>query len=45
MDGLVEGVEAAVEVEEGVELVHEIAGNGAAAVREGGSYASGRSYD
>lgn len=41
VDGLVQVVEATVEVEQCVELVHEVAGNGAAAVSMGGSYASG----
>lgn len=45
VDGLVQVVEAAVEIEQGVELVHEVTGNGAAAVRRHGSDASGRSYD
>lgn len=38
---LIQDIEAAVELEQGVELVHEVAGNGAASVRTGGRYASG----
>lgn len=38
---LIQCLETAVEVEQRVELVHEVAGNGAASVRTRGSYASG----
>jgi hypothetical protein len=46
VDGLVEGLEVGVEVEESIELGHEVAGQGAASVRtRRGGHASGRSYD
>lgn len=41
MDGLVQDVEAAVELEEGVELVHEVAGKGAAGVSGAGAMLAG----
>ena len=40
-DGLVKDLEVLIKVEQCIELVHEVEGNSTAAVRTGGSYASG----
>lgn len=45
MYGLIQRVEAAVKIEQGIELGHEVAGNGSVSVRRSGRRASGRSYD